>query len=62
MTLLPFDYSLVTGRTLSDRARDEQAFYENNANAHSWKTALKMLAPIPLGFILYAGLLGLVLH
>ena len=47
-------------RSRAELIREEQAFYEDHANAEPWRTALTRLVPIPLGIALYALLLGLV--
>ena len=49
----------LTPRSRADLARDEQAFYDKHGNAGSWMTALKLLAPIPAVFVLYAAVLEL---
>ena len=46
-------------RTPADRAREEQAFYEAHAEAASWKSAFRRLAPLPLVIVLSATLAGL---
>jgi len=46
-------------RSRADRAREEQAFYENHSNSTPWKTALKRLATIPLVLGVFAAFVGL---
>ena len=49
----------LASRSRADRAREEQAFYENYANSAPWKTALKRLAAIPVVLGVFAAFVGL---
>lgn len=46
-------------KTRADRAREEQAFYEQEAIARPWKSALKVLAPVVMIFGLTWAIAGL---
>ena len=61
MMLVPFTSFADTTRSLSpaERARQDQAFYDQEAHAEPWIVAAKRFAPIPLMATVVAGLAGL---